>query len=62
MATTTNWTSALNAGGAGTLSEIVAFGEGAGGELYIVELGGRIVQVVPEPATVLAAAATARAG
>ena len=53
MATTTSWTSALNAGAAGTLSNIVAFGEGPGGELYLVEIGGRVVQVVPEPATVL---------
>ncbi len=47
------WTSVLNAGAAGPLGGVVAFGEGAGGELYIVEIGGRIVQVVPEPATVL---------
>jgi glucose/arabinose dehydrogenase len=52
MATVTDWTSVLNAGGAGTLGGIVAFGEGAAGELYLVEIGGRVVQVVPEPASV----------
>lgn len=78
MATTTEWTSVLNGGGAGVLSNIVAISEGAAGEVYIVELGGRVVQVVPEPASVLmmlagaalllalrrrsAAAATARGG
>ncbi len=49
----TEWTSLLNAGAAGRLSNIVAFGEGPAGELYIVEIGGRIVQVVPEPGSVL---------
>ena len=53
MASTTNWTSVLNAGGAGTLGGIVGFGEGATGELFIVEIGGRVVQVVPEPASVV---------
>lgn len=53
MASVTEWTSVLNAGGAGTLGNIVAFGEGATGELFIVEIGGRVVQVVPEPASVL---------
>jgi len=53
IATATEWTAALNAGDAGTLRNVVAFGEGAGGELYIVEIGGRVVQVVPEPATAL---------
>ena len=52
MAGTTEWTSLLNAGGAGTLGGIVGFGEGATGELFIVEIGGRVVQVVPEPASV----------
>jgi glucose/arabinose dehydrogenase len=52
MASVTNWTSTLNAGGAGTLGGIVGFGEGATGELFIVEIGGRVVQVVPEPASV----------
>lgn len=47
------WTSVLNAGAAGTLGGIVGFGEGAAGELYIVEISGRVVQVVPEPASVL---------
>lgn len=52
MASFTNWTATLNAGGAGTLGGIVGFGEGATGELFIVEIGGRVVQVVPEPASV----------
>jgi glucose/arabinose dehydrogenase len=52
MSGTTEWTSLLNAGGAGALGGIVGFGEGATGELFIVEIGGRVVQVVPEPASV----------
>jgi hypothetical protein len=38
---------------AGTLGGIVGFGEGATGELFLVEIGGRVVQVVPEPASVV---------
>ncbi len=53
MAGTTEWTSVLNAGAAGVVRNVVAFGEGAAGELYLVDIGGRVVQVVPEPATVL---------
>ena len=53
MASVTNWTAALNAGGAGTLGGIVGFGEGATGDLFLVEIGGRVVQVVPEPASVV---------
>jgi len=53
MASVTNWTAALNAGGAGTLGGIVGFAEGATGELFLVEIGGRVVQVVPEPASVV---------
>lgn len=30
-----------------------SFGQGAGGEFYIVDYGGKVVQVVPEPATAL---------
>lgn len=52
MASVTEWTATLNAGAAGVLSDIVGFGEGPSGELYVVELGGRVVQVVPEPASV----------
>lgn len=52
MGAVTEWTSVLNAGGAGTISSVVGFGEGAAGELYLVEIGGRVVQVVPEPASV----------
>jgi hypothetical protein len=53
MADTTDWTAVLNAGAAGSISNIVAFGEGANGELYIVDIGGKVVQVVPEPASAL---------
>jgi glucose/arabinose dehydrogenase len=45
-------TSILDAGAAGALGNIASFGEGAGGEIYIVDYGGKVVQVVPEPATV----------
>ncbi len=53
MDSVTEWTSVLNAGAAGSLGSIVGFGQGAGGELYIVDIGGRIVQVVPEPGSLL---------
>lgn len=41
---------AIDAGMGGALGNIASFGEGAAGELYIVDFGGRVVQVVPEPA------------
>ena len=44
-------TDAINAGAGGGLGNIASFGEGAGGELYIVDYGGRVVQVVSEPGT-----------
>ena len=40
---------ALDAGAGGALGNISSFGSGAGGELYIVDYGGKVVQVVPEP-------------
>lgn len=52
MSTVTEWTSVLTGGGFGPLGSIVAFGEGASGELFIVDLNGRVMQVVPEPASV----------
>jgi len=51
MADTTEWTAMLDAGAAGALSSIASFGEGPGGELYIVDFAGKVVQVVPEPAS-----------
>jgi len=53
MADTTDWTTVLDAGAGGPIGSVAAFGQGAGGELYIVDLGGTVVQVVPEPASVL---------
>jgi glucose/arabinose dehydrogenase len=53
MANATDWTAMLDAGAAGALGNIASFGEGAGGELYIVDYGGKVVQVLPEPASVL---------
>lgn len=51
-------TSVINAGQGGTLAQIASFGEGASGELYIVDYrSGKVVQVVPEPGTVLLFAA-----
>jgi glucose/arabinose dehydrogenase len=52
MSSVTEWTSVLTGGGFGPLGNIVAFGEGASGELFIVDLNGRVMQVVPEPASV----------
>lgn len=45
----TELSAALNAGAGGPLSNISSFGEGAGGELFIVDYSGKVVQVVPEP-------------
>ena len=45
-------TATLAAGAAGGLDNIASFGEGADGALYIVDYSGKVVQVVPEPATV----------
>ena len=49
----TDLTAILDAGSAGALSSIASFGEGAGGELFIIDFAGKVVQVVPEPSTVL---------
>ena len=53
MAGARELTSALDAGAGGALGNIASFGEGFNGELYIVDFGGKVVQVVPEPSTVL---------
>jgi glucose/arabinose dehydrogenase len=53
MADATDWTAILNAGAGGSLGNIASFGHGPAGELYIVGYGGRVVQVVPEPGTVM---------
>ena len=53
MADATELTAVLDAGQGGVLGNISSFGEGAAGELYIVDYGGKVVAVVPEPASVL---------
>ena len=53
MADATELTHLLDAGQGGTLGHISSFGEGAAGELYIVDYGGKVVRVVPEPHTAL---------
>jgi hypothetical protein len=50
MADAEELTGVLNAGGGGALGLIASFGEGPNGELYVVDFGGKVVQVVPEPA------------
>jgi glucose/arabinose dehydrogenase len=42
-------TALLDAGAAGAIGNISSFGEGAAGQLFIVDYGGKVVQVVPEP-------------
>jgi glucose/arabinose dehydrogenase len=50
----TELTALLDAGAAGPIGNISSFGEGANGELYIVDyFNGTVVQVVPEPATMV---------
>lgn len=51
LGATTELTASIDTGGAGALGNIASFGEGAGGELYIVDFGGKVVQVVPQPGT-----------
>ncbi len=55
MADATELTAMLDAGAAGALGNISSFGEGPNGEIYIVDFGGKVVQLVfspvPEPAT-----------
>ena len=43
-------TGALDAGSAGAIGNVSSFGQGANGELYVIDYsGGKVVQVVPEP-------------
>ncbi|WP_088279644.1 sorbosone dehydrogenase family protein [Ideonella sp. A 288] len=51
MAGATELTAALDAGLGGAIGNVSSFGQGALGEFYIVDYGGKVVQVVPEPAT-----------
>ena len=44
-------TVALHAGAAGALGNTSSFGRGPAGELYVVDCGGKLVHLVPEPAT-----------
>lgn len=53
MAGATELTAVLDAGLGGAIGNVSSFGQGASGEFYIVDYGGKVVQVVPEPATVL---------
>ena len=46
-------TAALDAGAAGAIGNVSSFGQGAGGELFVVDYSnGKVIQVVPEPAAV----------
>ena len=49
MAAATELTALLDAGAGGALGSIASFGEGPRGELLIVDYGGKVVMVVPEP-------------
>lgn len=53
LAAATELTAVLDAGQGGALGNIASFGEGARGELFIVDYGGKVVQLtaVPEPAS-----------
>lgn len=55
LASSEELTDILNAGGGGAFGRIVSFGEGSSGEIYIVDIAGKVVQIttaVPEPASV----------
>jgi glucose/arabinose dehydrogenase len=51
LSETTEITAMIDAGAGGVVGSISSFGEGANGELYIVDYGGKVVQVVPQPGT-----------
>lgn len=51
LANATELTTLLDGGAGGAIGNVSSFGEGANGELYIVDYGGKVVQVVPEPST-----------
>jgi len=53
IAGATELTAVLDAGLGGAIGNISSFGQGASGEFYIVDYAGKVVQVVPEPATAL---------
>ncbi len=54
MAQATELTAALDTGQGGAIGQVSSFGQGPNGELYVVDFGsGKIVQVVPEPASVV---------
>ena len=53
IAGATDLTAILDGGSAGALSSIASFGEGANGEIFIIDFAGKVVQVVPEPASAL---------
>lgn len=52
MADAVEITALLDAGGGGVLGQISSFGQGPNGELYIVDFGGKVVQLVPEASRV----------
>ena len=58
----TEITAIVDAGAGGAVGNIPSFGEGSNGELFIVDYGGKVVQVVPQPGaaalTVLSVAST----
>jgi glucose/arabinose dehydrogenase len=56
MADAVEHTAELNAGAGGPLANISSFGDGAAGELYIVDFAGEVLRVtaaVPEPGTLV---------
>ncbi len=52
LSETTEITAMIDAGAGGVVGNISSFGEGASGELYIVDYGGKVIQVVPQPGLV----------
>jgi len=55
MANAVELTSFLDLASGGPLGSVVSFGEGANGEIYLVDIGGKVVMLtaVPEPAAAL---------
>lgn len=54
LAQATELTAVLDAGQGGSIGQVSSFGQGPNGELYVVDFGGgKVVAVVPEPASVL---------